>query len=240
MDRARRARAGDAQGDLADGVVERLQDLPLGGLLLVGATVGFIGLGLFRLAEAGFDLDRRGSDWPARVQRIGRAAGGLDYLALAWFAAQLLWSGSGDAPSVQPAATGVRAAPGGGLLMITGGLVVLGVAVGQWTFAFTARFMASMSRATPRWAIWLGRAGYAARGAVFAVVGWSILRFGLGGHHLRDWRQGLAAIARHPSLFVPVALGLALFGAFSLLEARYRNFPDDAEVKREVRHALPG
>ncbi|MEQ7874188.1 DUF1206 domain-containing protein [Sphingomonas sp. ASV193] len=223
-----------------DGVVEAMRDLPLGGVILAVAIVGLVGIGLFRLVEAAFDLDHRGDGVRPRLQRLGRAIGALGYLALAWFALQLLLDGTAATPSSTATAHDVRAAPGGGLAMIALGLVVIGAAIGQFATAVTARFMRCMQDDTPGWACWLGRAGHAARGAVFLVVGWSILRFGLGGQHLRDWRQGFAAIGRHPTLFVPVAIGLALFGAFSLVEARYRRFPEDRSVRRKIGDALPG
>lgn len=70
-------------------MLERIRALRLGWSLLGVMVVALVGLGLFRLAEAWLDLDRRGSEPWGVAQRLGRGFGALGYVAVA--AAALAW-----------------------------------------------------------------------------------------------------------------------------------------------------
>jgi len=87
---------------------------------------------------------------------------------------------------------------------------------------------------------WLGRIGYAARGVIFLTVGWLLAKAAL--DHSAAGAGGLeqALDALRGPLEIPVAAGLALFGAYSLIEARYRTIhrPPTAHVRRKVQEKL--
>jgi hypothetical protein len=92
--------------------------------------------------------------------------------------------------------------------------------------------------------MWLGRAGYSARGIVLVIVGWSLLQAGLSDSAARagSMEQALLSLSLSlslsGSLLAGVALGLLLFGLFSFVEARHRRINDPnvtARLKGAVR-----
>ena len=81
----------------------------------------------------------------------------------------------------------------------------------------------------------LGRAGYAARGVVFVVIGAFLVvaAYQSDPSEARGLGGALLALQGQPfgrALFGLVALGLAAFGAFGFLEARYRRISAPAEA----------
>jgi hypothetical protein len=86
--------------------------------------------------------------------------------------------------------------------------------------------------------MWLGRAGYAARGVVFVIIGWSLLQAGLSDSAAAAGGMEQALASLSGTLLTVVALGLLLFGLFSFIEARYRRINDPnvaARLKGAVR-----
>jgi len=87
--------------------------------------------------------------------------------------------------------------------------------------------LSGVSPAGRRRIVRMGRAGLAARGIVFGMIGWFVVQAAL--HSASGEVQGLAEALRtlrgQPYgrwLLGAVALGLAAYGAFLLVKARYR------------------
>jgi len=112
------------------------------------------------------------------------------------------------------------------------GLVVIGVAVAVFYRAYTAEFqqrldLSGVGAQTRAGVIALGRAGYAALGVVFSIVGVFLIIAAL--RHNAGAAKGLGgalrALAQQPYGQVVlgiVAIGLVAYGLFSLAQARYR------------------
>jgi hypothetical protein len=226
--------------------VKSVEAMPLGSLLLALLAVGLFGYGLYRLAEGLFDLDRKGGDAKGLATRAANVVSGLAYWGLTFVAIRAMSderqsageagqaAGSGESAD---AARQVAEAPGGDFLLIIAGLVILAVAVTQLIIALRAKFMQEMEPDAPRLVKPAGQAGYGARGIVFLIVGWFALRAGLSGERLRGFGDALALVRDdHPLLFKLIAAGLLLFGAVSVLMARYRHV-HDADVGSLARSA---
>jgi len=107
---------------------------------------------------------------------------------------------------------------------------------GKCTFLYNLDY-----RAQAPLAKWLGRIGYAARGVIFLTIAYLIGKAALDGtsNEAGGMEQALDFFSG-PVLWA-IALGLALFGAFSIIEALFRRIhepPPPEEIKRTVERKL--
>ncbi len=216
------------------GVLGTLADAPFGRLLLALCALGFAGYAFWRLTEAILDPEMRSRDFKGKFERLGYALSGIVHAGLAVTAARLALRkapaslGSPGDEAAQSWSGWLLEQPAGPLLMALVALALLAVAVAQGVKAYQANFdELDGDVPVPRQVRWIGRAGYAARALVFAMIAWFLINVLLN----RDPQEagGLGAALRElreqdhgPSLLLIVATGLALFGIFSFVEARYR------------------
>lgn len=220
-------RISDGDGNTA--VLHMLQDVPLGTALLYLMTLGLVGYVLFKLASAIGDVQNRGTDAKGILKRIGDGASAIAYSALAYAALQFAQGTRRDADGGQgqEAAATVLDWTLGDLVI---GLIGAGFVVGalmQAKEAATASFMHRVSPRAPNAIEPIGRAGHAARTVVFAIIGWSLVQaawldseaevMGLG--------DALLSMRESDTLYTLVAIGLMLFGVFSMAVSRYRIIP---------------
>jgi hypothetical protein len=200
-----------------------------GSILVAIMAAGFFSYAAWRLLEAWLDSEGRGSD--AKGIGIRLAGAGSGFIHLGFGVAAVLAAlharrgGGGDAPETGTAMA--LSLPGGEWLVYVGAAILAGVGVQQFRKAWTLKFMRHLSctQAAHRWICWLGRTGYAARGAVFLTMAWLLVRAGRA--HSPAAAGGiddaLGALPRSAQL--AMAAGIFLFGLFSLTEARYRKMP---------------
>ena len=216
-----------------------------GKLLLGIMALGFAAYGVWRLSEALADTEGHGSDAKGSAARIGGGISGIIHLGLAIVAANLAsggggsGGGGGQSGAEQGAATAL-ALPGGPLLLLVAGAVLIGTGLWQLVKAVKADFLRHLDGrvGSEAWVKWLGRAGYAARGIVFVIIGWSLLQAGLSDSAAPAGGMEQALASLSGTLLTAVALGLLPFGLFSFVEARYRRINDPnvaARLKGAVR-----
>lgn len=212
-----------------EGALGWLQDIPLGAPLLYLTALGLLGYALFRLGSLLFDIENHGSDGKGIAQRIGHAASGVAHLALAWTAIQLA-RGATDQPSSgsEEAAATVMSFPFGSLLLGLAGMGFVAAAAMQAKSAVSSDFMKRMAADAPAFVNPLGRAGHAARAVIFLIIGWSLVQSAWleSTARVKTLGEAVGSLAGQGVLFTLVAVGLMLFGVFSLLLARYRIVPD--------------
>lgn len=217
--------------------VKSVEQMPLGTLLLALLALGLFGYGLYKIAAGLSDLDRDGNEGKALAKRGGRVGSGLAYWLLTFVALKaMLGEGSSNGEAGQAGGSGgaaedtarqVSDAPGGDMLLILAGLVILIVAAVQLYIAAKAKFMEEMDPNAPPLVKPAGQLGYAARGIVFLIIGWFALKAGLDGERLRGFGDALAVVRDdQPLLFKLIAAGLILFGAVSIVMSRYRHVRD--------------
>lgn len=216
-----------------DGIFQTIDQIPGGTFLLWVLVVGLIGYALFRLASPAFDIEHNGSDLKGWAQRIGHAASGVGHLALAWTAYKFATGSSSDSGGASEAATGVLALPMGGVVIGLLGIAFFLAALAQGAKAVTASFMERISPQAPEQTCWLGRIGYATRAVVFGVIGLSLVRTGFSsedGSDVKTLGEAVASLANMGWIFTAVAIGVLMFGLFSMVLARYSIVPElDAE-----------
>ena len=224
---------------------------PFGAVIVGLIAVGLAGFALWRLVEGATDADRRGRSAKALAVRGAHLISAAIYAGLAVTAGQLAFgigraSAGGD--GVRDWTAWLLRQPLGAWLV---GLLALGVAAAgiayaakAWKGSVTDRL--SLPRGGEAWAKPVGRFGYAARAVVFLIIAGFLAA--------AAWTQGpseahglsgaFAALRAQPYgwvLLAVVAAGHFAFGAFGLIQARYRHIdaPDiegaDAALDRAKR-----
>jgi hypothetical protein len=214
------------------GALAELAERPGGKVALVALIVGFVAYALWRLARAFWG---EGTDDPGIGSRVLDLARVVIYGALAVSAYGLLRGDQGAATSQHETQQGFTAR-----LMAdyswgrwAVGLVGVGIVAGAlWLIykgvsqKFREHLQESFgpSRAA---VVTLGVVGHVARGLVFLVAGWLVIRTAVRFDPAQP--LGIDAALREvahapygPALLAAVALGLGAFGLYSLAEAKYR------------------
>jgi hypothetical protein len=236
-----RVATGDGTGSIdKEGALEAVAHQPLGKVLLLALAVGFAGYAVWRFAKAllgAGEGSRPANGHRGWVRRAGDVGRGLVYLGLLGTAVRFLVSGDpsggggGDDTAREWSARLMEHTGGRWLVIAIGaGLVVTGVVLLVRALAQKFEKHLRMQDLSPWQRTWLPRVGtfgYAARGVVAALVGVFVGQAG------RTFDAGdavgidgalkrLAHRAYGPGLLVAVAFGLAAFGVYSFVEARWR------------------
>jgi hypothetical protein len=219
-------------GEGSAGILQRIQDAPAGPVLLVVMSLGLAGYGVFRLFSAWLNLDGKKDDAKGGMERAGQALSGVVHLILAFAALRLALATRGEG-SAGSGAEAVGQVPGGWMLLAVAGLLMIVGGLGNFLQAWAAALRRMIGPDAPRWMEPAGRAGYAARGAVFLVIGWQLIMLGLGSADPQPGTESaLDALRSREWLFHAVAAGLGLFGAYNLLLARYARISEEDVVDR--------
>ncbi len=217
------------------GALTHVLAAPFGEVMLGLVALGLAGYVLWRLVQAFLDADHKGTDAKGLWARGGYLLSGLIYASVAMAAVQLL-QGTGGTRSGDQTAQDWTAQllehPFGVALVILAGLGVLGSAALQFYRAYTADFrrelnIGQMSARTQELGVRAGRIGHAARGATFAITGLFLLVAALRQRpeEARGLAGALATLVEQPYgplLLGLVAAGLAVYGVYMFVEARYR------------------
>ncbi|MBB3660929.1 hypothetical protein FHX15_006201 [Rhizobium sp. BK650] len=210
--------------------------------------VGLIGLGLlgfvaWRLAQSLADSDGHGSGGKAIMIRIVLFGSAVVYLGLAAYAIRhaLLFAGGSDEPGEKGLAAWIMSKPFGSYLAIAVGA---GFIIGGGITAakgLTKKFERYLRIPDGSVLTFICIYGLVARGFVFAITG---ILFAYAGFRvdpdqagsIADALQWLRQLSFGSILYVAVAVGLAAFGFYNLVEARYRivRKPSLDDVKRAL------
>lgn len=201
---------------------------PGGDWLLLLLAVGMAGFAVWRVVQAAVDPERKGTGAKGIVLRGRYLVTGAIYAGLAWSAFRLGTGGDGGhsgwhVTQLSPLAR-----------VVVGGVALgfIGYALYQLYRAYSVDLddQLDLSRLSPRarsWAVGAARAGIAARGVVFGVTG--VLLGKLAQRRPEPESPGIQGALRMLQeqpfgkyLLLAVAVGLAGYGVYELLRARYR------------------
>ncbi len=214
------------------GALHTLSAQPFGKLLLGLVGIGLCGYALWRFVQAGVDPENKGGDAKGTATRIGYALSGLSYGALALTAFNIVLGAGGGGSSQRDWTERLMAAPFGRVLVGILGLIFFGTALYAFYVAYSAKFrdklkLGEMSATQQEWITRFGRAGYAARGVVFAIIGGFFISAALqaNANKTGGLDKALQTLAQQPYglwLLGIVALGVTAYGLYVLAQARFR------------------
>ncbi|REJ91679.1 MAG: DUF1206 domain-containing protein [Planctomycetota bacterium] len=219
------------------GALSEIGSQPLGQFLLVIVGIGLFGYAAWRFVQAGFDPEHKRADAKGIAVRAGYVCSGVVYTLLGVEAIRLVVSSAGSSggggQSAEHWTAWLMQQPFGQVLVGLVGLAIIGTGAYQCYRAATADFQKmlkshEMSATEVTWSERTGRAGFAARGVVYFLIGGGLMfaavttdpseAIGIG--------QALSRLSNQsfgPWLLGLVAIGLIAYGLFSgLILCRYR------------------
>lgn len=214
--------------------LQSLQPKTFGEVLLGVAALGLFCYAVWRLVQAFYDADGKGNDAKALAVRSGYAISGVIHLSLAWAVAQMILGGggSGSTSSEDGLTARLMGQPFGVWLVGAVGVVIAIIAGYQIYRAVSGGFKKrlNLSEASGRVRDLLCRTcqfGLVARGVTFGIIAWFFLRAAVnynpeeaGG--LPEALGTIAAREYGPWLLGLMGLGLAAYGVYAFVEARFR------------------
>lgn len=216
------------------GAVSAIAAAPFGVVLLWLITIGLFAFGLWQILAAAVSfrwIKDKNKRTRRRLGALGRAIAGC---AVAVLALRLLLADPSRSQSASQRDWTARLLqlPGGRILVVVAGLVIIGGAAVLAFRGVTRSFVGDLetrrlTRATRTTIEWLGGIGFVAKAVAFAIVGVLVI---IAGVALDPARSGgldaaLRTLAGQPYgnvLLVIVALGLICYGCYLAAEARYR------------------
>lgn len=209
------------------GVLRSLAEDGVGRLILLVVALGLLGYGLWRSADAALDLEGEAEGAKGVARRLGSALSGVVHLGLALFAIALalgMGGGGGGGGGEDAATARLMNLPGGELLtrLLALGFIAGGLAQG-WS-AYRLKFLKQLDpgAADRAWVKWSGRLGYLARGVVFLLIGIFIWQAAASANPQQAGGADEALASLDGWHRIVVAVGLGLFGVFSIVQAIYR------------------
>lgn len=207
------------------GAIMTIIQQPFGNVMLVTLILGLLGYVAWRFTQAVRDADGHGTDFKGLAIRTGLFASAIGHLLLAFWAARLLLGDSSSGSQGE----GFIASGLGQIIISIAGVAAIGAGVAHIYKGWTARFErymhipAHIHNPTRQ----ICRFGLAARGVVWCIVGWFLLRSALlaNSNEITGMAEALRSLTSNtfgPWILGVVAAGLVAFGIYSFVEAMYR------------------
>ena len=228
---ALQAARGSQQATDSGGALRSILSQPFGQILLGIVALGLAGYTLWRWVAA--LLNPEGEKM---AKRAGYAVSGIVHIGLTLTAVRLAMGSGGNRRSGDQAASRwtaeVMSHPMGKWLVALAGIVIAGYGLQQLYHAYTVKLdkqlaLGELSGDMRNWVVRIGRAGLAARGVVFGIIGLFLLLAALRTDpgEARGLGGALQALEQQPFgpwLLGVVAIGLMAYGIYELVRARYR------------------
>jgi hypothetical protein len=223
--------ASDSKSADTSGALKTLASQPFGKVLLWLVAIGLVALALWQASEAIWGYRNRAGAERTRKQ-LASGASAIIYAALGFSAASIsLGSGSSSSQSQNKATSGVLGWPGGRVIVVVAGLIIIGVGVAHVIKGMKKSFAeeidtSSMSPTARNGVAQLGQLGYIAKGVALGLVGGLLSYATLTSDRQKQGLDGaMQTILAQPFgklLLSAAALGFVAFGVFAILQSRYR------------------
>jgi hypothetical protein len=210
---------------------------PFGQVLLALLTVGLLGYVVWRFVQAFRDPENEGDDKKGMAKRIGYGASGVLYGFLAYEAIKMLIqsgsSGGGDGN--KQVVSMLLEQPFGQILVGIAAIALFVKGALEIRKAVTEKFMEEISAGRLERKIRetvknVGKVGLIARGVVVGIIGYLFLRAAIESNASKaGGTEGAFSFIQSSSygsiLLGIVAIGLACYGVYMIVKARYKALP---------------
>lgn len=219
----------------SEGALLEIMSKPFGHILLLVLAIGLFGYATWRVLEGIVDSERRGTEPKDLAVRASYVVRGLLHGYLGWKVLQLYRGSSVEGSSQEEVVAETFTWPLGEWMVILCGIGLMGFAAYQLYRAATAKLgrhfdVDALRRDLGGWAVAICRVGLAARGIVFGVVGWYLIKAGMSGRASKsaDSAEAIRLAADWPEplgswILAGVGAGLLAYGVFQALNAKYRS-----------------
>lgn len=209
----------------SSGALAAIPDSTAGRAVLVLIALGLAGYAIWGVVRALRDPEGEGT-----AHRVFFAVTAVIYGLLAVEAARMALSGAGGGGGgASHWSATLMQQPFGRWLVAAAGVAVgvygLQQLLNAWRVDLDDQLaLGSLSRSARRWTIRLGRLGLAARGVVFAIIGYYFVRSALQASPSEARGVGgvLSSLQDTPWLLGVIAVGLVAYGLYNMVRARYR------------------
>jgi len=203
------------------GALKTVSDTTTGKVVLLALAAGFVGYALWRLAQGA--LNRDDDKWP---KRLGAFAKGALYLGFAYTTLRIL-TAPGTSSNERKETANAFDLPLGRWIVFAAGAGFAAAAAWNAYRGVSRKFMKDM-RTNKDSIEWVGVAGHLARGVVWSIVAWFLIKsaWNYDSNQAVGLDGALAKLLRRDYgewILGVVAAGLAAYGLFCLAQARYRD-----------------
>lgn len=212
------------------GALREIAQQPFGKVLLALTALGLAGYASWRLLRAAIGHGTEEDD--STFDRIGGLVSGIGYALLCATAVQILVGANSGGGGTSQTTGGVLAWTGGVWIVGAAGVFTMGEGLDQIYKGLSKKFLehsktAEMSQSVKKLFTRLGVVGHLARAVVFLLIGYFLLRAAIdydpsAAITLDGALTKVAQVTYGKALLGVVSAGLIAFGAFSIMDARYR------------------
>jgi succinate dehydrogenase/fumarate reductase cytochrome b subunit len=215
-----------------NGAMQLIFEQPFGKILGWLVVIGLIGYVIWRLFQAVMNPDHKKNDAKGMLSRVRYAFSGLLYGAFTYSMIKALTgngSSGGGGNSRQSMAAQVMQWDGGSTIIAIVGIITMIAGFVNLYRAYTTKFKEKlnnnrMSYNEEKWITRLGRAGFSARGVVWLILGFFIVKAGLSSDASQvKSSQGAFSFLEQSGEWVLllVAIGVIAYGVFQFAKAKY-------------------
>lgn len=206
-----------------------------GGKIILGIIAcGLVCYTIWRLVQAFADTENKGKSTKGFALRARYAFSGVVYASLALYAFKKLFtsassSGSGNGGWVST----LLEKPFGQWMVGIAAVVIIGVGIYQIYYGLSEKYHDHVDKAgvaaNKSYLLISGKIGYVARGLVWLIIGWMIMKAALSANAAEagDTSKALGFLqdSSYGSYLLGAAgLGLCCYGIFNFVRARYESF----------------
>jgi Domain of Unknown Function (DUF1206) len=215
------------------GVMERIAAQPFGEFALIVIGIGLFAYAAWRFLCCFMDVENEGSDARGAGKRLMNFLSGFIYASAGMYAFKVVTnSARSGGDGAQTWTARLLDAPAGPWLVALAGAGIILAGFMQirkgWKESFRKHLqLGKMTGDHRHWAVRAGKWGHIARGTVFAVIGLFVVLAGVKHDpgQARGSEGALDTLAVQPFgqwILAFVAAGLACYGLYSFVEAKYR------------------